>query len=178
MAPLNRIALVLIASCFLVGCDPISHTEIALRPNLPGSSQSTQDEIIRVVSKTAAEFGLEEDERGNTDTTYSDSHSRVGQNPKLWLAVKHSSLPASIEITEAYIDHPTGNHKELAQTLVRDLNASGYNATITHQTPDARRWPWVLGGAFSVFGLAAWTVLKKRTLKGRGTIDSVNFSPS
>jgi hypothetical protein len=159
---MNYFALICIATLFLTGCDAISRTEVELSPrNIDGSNVAT-NEVIGIVTKTAADFGLEEIERRDTDTSFSDSHLRIGQNPNLWITIKHAPNPTGLEIVEMYIANPTDKHKRLAQSLVHDLNAGSCNASIAYQTPDARRWPWLIGPAVVTASFVAWRFKRNR----------------
>ena len=161
---MNRYALILIATVSFAGCDSISRTELSFQTGTSFDSTSARDEITNVTSNTAAGFGLNEIERRETDISFSDSLSRPGQNPDLWLTVKYSTGSPEIEITEMYIANPTGKHKQLAESLVRELNANGYNAIIAYQTPGARNWSRLLGAALLLAGLVIWIRSGKRKI--------------
>jgi hypothetical protein len=162
---MNRFAFNLIAIVFLTGCDAISLTEVKLGPQHTDGSSITTHEVVGIATKTAAEFGLEEIERRDTDTSFSDSRSRFGQNPELWITIKHSPHPTGIEIVESYIANPTDKHKRLAQSLVHDLNAGGFIASIVYQTPDPHRWPWLIGPANLTAAFIAWRFRRNRNIK-------------
>ena len=159
-------ALLLIATILLSGCDAISRTEIDVHPGLPGRSQTSKREIIGVASETAARFGLNEVERRDTDVTFTDALASPGKNPEICMTVIHSPDLIVIEISEMYIAHPTDKHKQLAQSLVQNLNAGGYNATILHQTSDARSWSWLFGAAvLFIAGFSFWIRFRERRLR-------------
>jgi hypothetical protein len=165
VASMNRFALILIATLFLTGCDAVSRTELELTPQHPDGSTVTTQEVIGIVSKTAAEFGLVEFGRGAKDTSFTDSPLRAGQNPYLWMTIKHSPNPTGIEVAEMYIASPTERHKRFAKSLVRDLNAGGCKASITYQTPDPRRWPWLIGTAVVIVALLTWRFMRNRAIE-------------
>lgn len=95
---MNRFALILLATLFLSGCDAVSRTEVELSPHHPDGSTVTTQEVLCIVKKTAAEFGLEKYGRTDreTDTSFTDIQLRAGQNPHLWMTINHSPNPTNI----------------------------------------------------------------------------------
>ena len=156
-----RAALILLSLTLLTGCDSISRTEIAVSDPTDGS-KALKTDVIRIASRTAAQFGLNEVERRDTDTSFTDSLTRLGQNPDIWMTVQHAPDLNAIEINEMYTANPTDKHKQLAQSLVRNLSVDGYNATVVYQTPDQSIWPWLLGAALPITGIVAWVLSRKR----------------
>lgn len=84
----------------VVGCDAVSHTQIILRQGASTSQESSEysADVIRVSRDTASQFGLAEMELRETDISFSDTV--FGQNPDLWLTVRHSADPVAVDIAE------------------------------------------------------------------------------
>ena len=171
VACMIRTASILLIAITLTGCDPISRTEIAVRPDSNVAAEVARDEVVRISAKIANEFGLEESERRDSDTSFTDTLSRLGENPDIWLTVNHEPSPRTIEITEMFIEHPTEKHTKLANSLVQELNAGGYDSTVVYQTPPAMNWTWLfipVGIVMSIF--VGWKVLRRPTNKPKPDI--------
>lgn len=158
---MNRIALTFLAAISFVGCDAVSRTQIDVSPEGTDSADPGLEVIVDIVSKTAAEFDLSRSGHGKSEFSFVDSRP-VGENPHLYMGIRKSFDPIRIEIIEMYISHPTDKHKQFAQSLVQDLNASGYSTDIVHQTPDAFNWQWIFLFVFLPFaGFLVWKYFRK-----------------
>ncbi len=157
-----RFIAVLVAMLSIVGCDPISHTEITVRTEAANISLENSD-VIRLASKSAALFGLAEMKRSDTRITFTDNGS--GQNPAIWLTVNCETNSADIRISEMYIWHPTNKHKRVAQSLIREFDLGGYITHIEYQTPDAPNGFLLFGTVLVLIGLLYWRFMRKQNAR-------------
>lgn len=161
---MTRIALLLPAIAFAVGCDAVSITEIAIRPGSrdPERSSAFADEMIRVCRDNSARFGLSEIEGERQDARVAFTDSVAGQNPDLWLTLEHGTVPATVEIAEMYISSRTDKHNQLVASLMDGFAKGGLTADIIYQTRDERGWKWLLVVAMLISGAVVWWSVRRR----------------
>lgn len=161
MSMMTRVGLLLTLIACAMGCDAVSSTQIVVRQGSYSSEAPSEIacDVTRVSLDTAAQFGLVELGRRETDVSFGEKEMR--QNPHLWLTIKLGE-PVGVELAELYVSTPTERHRQLADALVQNLVADGLDAEVVYQTNGSYKWYWVLAMIVVVL------VVARRALRRRG----------
>ena len=158
---MSQMVVVLLALGLLVGCDPVSSTNMTVRPI---ATPIDQRDVTRIATRTARQHGLILVEDRRMDMTFRGKFARPGTN--IWLTVSFSPNSATIQLGEHYCQFRSEGHKNLAQSLVRDFKTGGYDTEIVYETPDSHMWTLLFGVAGMLWiGLLVRRFVRKSKLQ-------------